>query len=218
MSAKKNTMVQMGAAVLQDDSMLDVYTRYRTLCVVQEGFPTYGGLEGGAMERSLAVGLRDGMRQDWLAYRIGQVQYLVDGLEAIGVVCQQAGGHAAFVDAAKLLPTSRRIQFPPTPGLQALQGRRHPRSGDSSLLLGRDPATGKQHPAPAELLRLTIPVPPLYPDPHGLCHRGLRRGEERPPPGEGGSTSFTSRPCCPLHRQTEEVEHNDPSAGKTQKN
>ncbi len=60
-------------------------------------------LEGGAMER-LAVGLYDGMNLDWLAYRIAQVQYLVDGLEEIGVVCQQAGGHAAFVDAGKLLP------------------------------------------------------------------------------------------------------------------
>jgi hypothetical protein len=94
--------------------MLDVYTECRTLCVVQEGFPTYGGLEGGAMER-LAVGLRDGMRQDWLAYRIGQVQYLVDGLEAIGVVCQQAGAMRPSWMRASCCPTSRRISSRPTP-------------------------------------------------------------------------------------------------------
>ena len=117
MSAKKDAMVPMGGLLcIKDDRYLDVYTECRTLCVVQEGFPTYGGLEGGAMER-LAVGLRDGMRQDWLAYRIGQVQYLADRLESIGVVCQQPGGHAAFVDAGKLLPhipadNSRRKRLP----------------------------------------------------------------------------------------------------------
>ncbi|WP_261742633.1 beta-eliminating lyase-related protein, partial [Salmonella enterica] len=85
MSAKKDAMVPMGGLLcMKDDSFFDVYTECRTLCVVQEGFPTYGGLEGGAMER-LAVGLYDGMNLDWLAYRIAQVQYLVDGLEEIGV-------------------------------------------------------------------------------------------------------------------------------------
>ncbi|MFO6483717.1 tryptophanase [Escherichia coli] len=157
MSAKKDAMVPMGGLLcMKDDSFFDVYTECRTLCVVQEGFPTYGGLEGGAMER-LAVGLYDGMNLDWLAYRIAQVQYLVDGLEEIGVVCQQAGGHAAFVDAGKLLPHIPADQFP----AQALACELYKVAGIRAVEIRLFPVrprskTGKQLPCPAELLRLTI--------------------------------------------------------------
>lgn len=158
MSAKKDAMVPMGGLLcIKNESFIDIYNECRTLCVVQEGFPTYGGLEGGAMER-LAVGLYDGMRQDWLAYRTGQIQYLVDGLENIGVKCQMAGGHAAFVDAGKLLSHIPSEQFPAQSlacELYKVAGIRAVEIG--SFLLGRDPKTGQQLQCPAELLRLTIP-------------------------------------------------------------
>lgn len=85
MSAKKDALVPMGGLLsFKDDRYLDVQLECKTLCVLLEGFPTYGGLEGGAMER-LAVGLYDGMDYDWLASRVQQIEYLVNGLEFNGI-------------------------------------------------------------------------------------------------------------------------------------
>ena len=113
MSARRMPWCRWGSALLQDDSMLDVYTECRTLAWCRRASrPTAAGR--GAMER-LAVGLRDGMRQDRLAYRIGQVQYLVDGLEAIGVVLPAGGATRPSSTRASCCRTSRRIGSRPTP-------------------------------------------------------------------------------------------------------
>ena len=45
MSAKKDAMVPIGGLLaFKDDSFLDVQLECKTLCVLLEGFPTYGGL------------------------------------------------------------------------------------------------------------------------------------------------------------------------------
>ncbi len=156
MSAKKDAIVNMGGFFATKHA--DWYDAAKVFCIVNEGYITYGGMNGRDME-ALAVGLDENTEFDNLDTRIRQVAYLGAKLDEYGIPYQRpAGGHAIFVDALRILTRVPKEEFPAqtlTTELYLEAGIRGCEIG--YILADRDPKTKENRFGGLDLLRLAIP-------------------------------------------------------------
>jgi tyrosine phenol-lyase len=157
MSAKKDGLANIGGFLASRDEELLEHLKQRLIVI--EGFPTYGGLAGRDLE-AVARGLREVLDENYLRFRVGQVERFGAMLSAAGIpIMRPTGGHAVYVDARRLVPHIPPLQFPAqalSVALYRVGGVRGVEIG--SVMFGsEDPATGAVIPAPMELVRLAIP-------------------------------------------------------------
>ena len=157
MSAKKDAIANIGGFLAVNDDQL--FEKICSELILREGFITYGGLAGRDLD-AVAVGLREGLNEDYLNYRLSQTRYLVEQLLAEDIpVLEPAGGHAVYINAGELLPDIPQQEFPG----QALVAEMYRRGGIRAVELGSvafaypDPDTGEIIYPEMELVRLALP-------------------------------------------------------------
>jgi tryptophanase len=157
MSAKKDAIVNIGGFLACNDP--DLFERVKNELILREGFITYGGLAGRDLD-AIAVGLKEGLQEDYLAYRLGQTSYLASQLKKKNIpVIEPAGGHAVYVDAGKMLPHIPANEFPG----QALVVELYREGAIRAVELGsvafafQDLDTGEMIQPEMELVRLALP-------------------------------------------------------------
>jgi len=157
MSAKKDAIVNIGGFLAVNDS--ELFEKIKNETILREGFITYGGLAGRDLD-AIAVGLKEGLKEDYLAYRLGQTKYLVSELKKNHIpVIEPAGGHAVYIDAGKLLPHIPQAEFPG----QSLVVEMYREGAIRGVELGSvafafpDPDSGEMIYPEMELVRLALP-------------------------------------------------------------
>jgi tyrosine phenol-lyase len=156
MSAKKDLLVNIGGFLALNDDR--TYEEARNLVVVYEGLHTYGGLAGRDME-AMAIGIPEAVAEDHIRARIGQVHYVGERLEGLGIpVVVPLGGHAVFLDARRFYPQLPQALFPAQTLAAELYAEAGIRAMERGVVsAGRDPETGDHRYPKLELLRLTFP-------------------------------------------------------------
>jgi len=120
------------------------------LLILTEGFPTYGGLAGRDLD-AIATGLEEVLDIDYLRYRIASTSYLGRHIADHGVpIVEPPGGHAIYIDAARMLPHIPPHRFPG----QALAVELYRHAGIRGVEIG---SVMFGEAARHELLRLAIP-------------------------------------------------------------
>lgn len=158
MSAKKDTIVNMGGLIGVKYPESPLILKIKANCISYEGFFTYGGLGGRDLE-ALAIGLYEGIDEDYLKYRNGQMEYLASRLDDAGIAYQAPiGGHGAFIDAKAMFPQIPYNEYPGQVLAIELYIEAGIRACDiGSYMLGNDPDTGEQLKADFEFTCLAIP-------------------------------------------------------------
>jgi tyrosine phenol-lyase len=147
-SAKKDAFANIGGMLCTNDGR--VFQQETNLLILTEGFPTYGGLAGRDLD-AIAVGLEEVLDEDYLRYRIASTGYLGRHIADRGVpIVEPPGGHAIYIDAARMLPHVAPHNFPG----QALAVELYRHAGIRAVEIG-SLMFGKA--ARHELLRLAIP-------------------------------------------------------------
>jgi tryptophanase len=147
-SAKKDAFANIGGFLCSNDDR--VAQQETNLLILTEGFPTYGGLAGRDLD-AIATGLDEVLDPDYLRYRIVSTGYLGRHIADHGVpIVEPPGGHAIYIDAARMLPHIPSHEFPG----QALAVELYRHAGIRSVEIG-SVMFGES--ARHELLRLAIP-------------------------------------------------------------
>lgn len=156
MSSKKDGLVNIGGFICTRHE--EHFPTINQLAIINEGFVTYGGMSGRDLE-ALAIGMYEGIQEDYLEYRIDQVAYLGEQLSKRGVpIILPTGGHGVYVDAQKFYPHIPQSEFPG----QAMVIELYKTAGVRGVELGscafskKDPKTGKVIFPDLELVRLTV--------------------------------------------------------------
>jgi len=156
MSCKKDGLANIGGFLIcNNDQWAE---EFRTLLVIREGFPTYGGLAGRDLE-AISVGLMEALEYDYQLYRHATVKYLSTKLQESGIpIVRPAGGHAVFLDARRMLPDIPPLEYPGIGIVNALYlegGIRGVELG--SVMFGSFDKNGNELASPLELVRLAFP-------------------------------------------------------------
>ena len=155
MSAKKDGMANMGGFLAMNDRVLA--EKCRSMLILTEGFPTYGGLAGYDLE-TIATGLYEALREDYLAYRIRTVAYVGERLTQSGIpILQPPGGHAIYIDAKAWMSHIPQEQFPAWALVNSLYIEGGIRTSEiGSVMFGQQP-DGTEKFSDKELVRLAFP-------------------------------------------------------------
>ncbi len=155
MSAKKDGMSNIGGFLALNSD--ELAAQCRSLEILTEGFPTYGGMAGYDME-AVAQGLYEALDEGYLRYRVRSIAYLGEKLTNAGIpIVQPTGGHAVYIDAREMLPHIPAKQYPAwsfNNALYLLGGVRGVEIG--TVMFGLQP-DGTEKPAAMELVRLAFP-------------------------------------------------------------